>query len=140
MIWGCWIRAESFLEGIDGTDIDGLEKIFLKNEDGSWNTENEKEEDFFVVEQPSQDGSFQMVAWLDRRTVFRPFEELNGMIEVLIGFSILILIAYLCYLSVFLRKPIKNLAVEMTGLKREISQNATFRRTHTGKSAKCMRR
>ena len=117
VIWGCWIRAESFLEGIDGTDIDGLEKIFLKNEDGSWNTENEKEEDFFVVEQPSQDGSFQMVAWLDRRTVFRPFEELNGMIEVLIGFSILILIAYLCYLSVFLRKPIKNLAVEMNRIK-----------------------
>ncbi len=118
VIWGCWICADNFLEEIDNKDIDGLEKIFLKDEKGIWKHETENEEEFFIVEQASTDGSFQIVAWLDRETVFRPFQELNGIMVVLIGFSVLLLIAYLVYLSVHLRKPIRNLAVQMNRIKK----------------------
>ena len=119
LIWGCWIRAESFLERITDEEIDGLEKIFLKDTKGIWKDETGPEkEQFFVVEQESSDGAFQIVAWLDHETAFRPFEELNGLLVVLICFSVLILAAYLGYLSMRLLKPIKNLTKQINRIKK----------------------
>lgn len=118
VLWGCWIRAEVFLEKIDNQKIDGLQGIFLRDHEGTWVDPIGKEEKSFVVEQHSSDEAFEMVALLNRAVVFRSFEKLRKILLGLICFSILILIAYLGYLSVHLMKPLKNLSVQMNRIKK----------------------
>ena len=118
VIWGCWIRADVFLKKIESQEMNGLNRIFLRDPDGIWSDQTYEEENIFVVEQSSSDGSFELVALLNRAEVFRSFENLNDVLFVLICFSIFILIAYLCYLSVHFTKPVKNLSRQMNRVKK----------------------
>lgn len=118
VVWGCWIRADCFLDEIKSQEIDGLEMIFLRDPEKIWEDKQEQTgKEWFAVEQTSEDASFEMVALLNREEVFRSFEELNGIVAILICFSVLILIAYLCYLSVRLIKPVKNLTSQINQIK-----------------------
>ncbi len=119
IVWGCWIKADNFLKEIEKQEIDGLEAVFLEDKEGIWQN-SFKEQDqkkFFPVEQASSDGSFEITALLNREEVFRSFKELNRVLIVLVCFSVLILAAYLVYLSVRLIKPVKNLTLQMNRIK-----------------------
>lgn len=118
-VWGCWIKADNFLKKIEKQKIDGLEAVFLEDKEEIWeNSVGEQEQKkFFPVEQESSDGSFEITALLNREEVFRSFKELNRILIVLVCFSILILAAYLVYLSVRLIKPVKNLTLQMNRIK-----------------------
>ncbi|MDO4454276.1 MAG: histidine kinase [Eubacteriales bacterium] len=120
VIWGCWIKADNFLKEIERQKIDGLEAVFLADKEGIWENSfaEQDQKQFFPVEQSSSDGSFEIIALLNREKVFRSFEELNRILIVLICFSILILAAYLVYLSVRLIKPVKNLTLQMNRIKK----------------------
>lgn len=118
-VWGCWIKADNFLKKIAKQKIDGLEVVFLEDQEGIWKNSfgEQDQKKFFSVKQASLDGSFEITALLNRDEVFRSFKELNGILIVLICFSILILAAYLLYLSVRLIKPVKNLTLQMNRIK-----------------------
>lgn len=118
-VWGCWIKADNFLRQIEKQKIDGLEDVFLEDQEGIWKNlfREEDQKKFFPVKQASLDGSFEITALLNREEVFRSFKKLNSILIVLICFSILILAAYLVYLSVRLVKPVKNLTLQMNRIK-----------------------
>ena len=121
-VWGCWIRADSFLEELKKEKIRGLEKLaFVSREERESFLEQYAGNNraLLLVEQPSNDGNCSLVALMRRSEVFSSFYRLRNTVYLLFGMSLLLLGVWYFLVNSRIIRPVRGLTARINRIRKK---------------------
>lgn len=117
--FGCWFHADTLLEEIRASNIDGLSMVMFADQTGRMLSEQfstrssrllrELLSGYFVASDQLSSGSFTLTALLDRSVIFAPLISINRAIAFALSLAVVFFFAYIGFLRGSLIRPLNRL-------------------------------
>lgn len=116
---GCWFSANTLLEEINTSEIEGLSYAMFADRNGRmlderFNTRSTRQlaellSGYLVVTEQLTSGAFTLTALLDRNVVFAPFLQLNRVILLALGAAFVLFLIYISFVRGSVIMPLTRL-------------------------------